>query len=83
MAIKINMDKAKDIKRDDLRLQRQPELERLDVEYQRALERNDQEQMALIVELKQKLRDAPASPQIDNAQSVDSLNKITLDKLTQ
>jgi hypothetical protein len=81
--IKINMDKAKDIKRDQLRLERQPELERLDVEYQRALESNDQEKMAQIVEQKEKLRDAPASPQIQNAQSVESLNKITLDKLTQ
>jgi hypothetical protein len=77
------MDKAKDIKKDTIRLERQPELEKLDVEYQRALEQNDQAKMAEIVEKKQKLRDAPAAEQIENAKTTQDLNKITLDSLTQ
>jgi len=83
MVIKINMDKARDIKRDTIRLERQPELEKLDVEYQRALENNDQVKMAEIVDKKQKLRDAPASEQIENASTTKALNSISLESLTQ
>jgi len=83
MSIKINMDKARDIKRDIIRIERKPELEKLDVEYQRALEQNDQVKMAEIVEKKQKLRDAPAAEQIQTAETTQDLNKITLETLTK
>ena len=77
------MDKARDIKRDIIRIERKPELEKLDVEYQRALEQNDQVKMAEIVEKKQKLRDAPAAEQIQTAETTQDLNKITLETLTK
>lgn len=81
--VKINMDKAKDIKRDTIRLEREPEFSKLDLEYQRATEKNDTAAMQEIVEKKDKLRDAPAAPQIENAKSVDDLNKITLQDITK
>ena len=54
--IKINIEKAKEIKRDEYRLMRTPILELLDIKYIRALEVNDQVNLQKVVELKEKLR---------------------------
>lgn len=77
------MDKAKDIKREAIRLQREPEFSKLDVDYQRATEKNDTAAMQDIAEKKQKLRDAPAAPEIQEAKTVEDLNRITLENITK
>ena len=59
MAIAININKAKDITKNRLRVERQPKLEALDVQFQRALEAGSD--TTDIVNKKQQLRDAPAS----------------------
>lgn len=81
MSIKINMDKAKEIRKQNLRFQRKPELEKLDVEFQRALEKNDQAEMARIADLKQRLRDITALPELTEASTTDDLNKVTVDSV--
>ena len=55
MAITINLSKAKDITKDRLRAEREPLLQSLDVQFQRALETG--EDTAEIVAEKQRLRD--------------------------
>lgn len=55
--IKINIEKAKEIKRNEYRLMRTALLEALDVLFMRALELGDQNKTQEIVQLKQKLRD--------------------------
>lgn len=81
--VKINMDKAKDIKRDVIRLEREPEFSKLDIEYQKASERNDTAAMQEIADKKQKLRDAPATNKIEEAKTVEDLNRITLENITK
>lgn len=81
MTIVIDMDKAREIKKQELRFKRQPELDKLDVEFQKALERNNQAEMARIAELKQRLRDITIDPLIDAAQTTDDLNNITVENI--
>lgn len=57
MSIGINIDKAKDIKRDHFRSARKPLLEALDVAFVRALESGDAAAQASIAAEKQALRD--------------------------
>ena len=76
--IVINMDKAKDIRREQLRVERKPLLDALDVQFMRAVETGDTALQQSIAEKKQMLRDAPASPEIAAAQIVDELKAITL-----
>ena len=63
--IKIDMAKAKEIHRTNIRLARQLKLAELDVEFQRALETSAD--TTAIVAKKQALRDAPADSAIDAA----------------
>lgn len=81
MTIVIDMNKAREIKKQELRFKRQPELDRLDIEFQKALERNNQAEMARIAELKQRLRDITIDPLIDAAKTTDELNNITVDNI--
>jgi hypothetical protein len=74
--INVHMDKAKDIHRDRLRDARKPMLEQLDVEYQRAHERDDKEHMATIASAKQMLRDVTIHPDIDAAQTPEELQRV-------
>ena len=76
--IVINMDKAKDIRRKQFRKERQPLLDALDVQFMRAVETGDVALQQSIAQKKQLLRDAPANPEIDSAQTVDDLKAITL-----
>jgi polyhydroxyalkanoate synthesis regulator phasin len=55
MIVNINLDKAKEIKKDMLRFKRKPLLAELDVEFQRSLENNTD--TTDIVSKKQELRD--------------------------
>lgn len=74
--ISINIDKAKDIWRNNLRVNRIPYLERLDIEFMRAVESGDINKQREIANKKQILRDAPNDPRIDNVNSTDELLEI-------
>ena len=74
MAIQVNINKAKDITKDRLRVERTPKLEALDVQFQRALEAGSD--TSAIVTKKQQLRDAPA--QVDSMTTVEQLKSATL-----
>jgi hypothetical protein len=57
MSIRINIDKAKAIKLDQLRIQRKPLLESLDIACMRAIENNDLVEQENVKAKKQALRD--------------------------
>ena len=65
MGFGIDMAKAKEIHKTNIRQARQPLLEALDIEFQRALESSAD--TSTIVAKKQALRDAPADSAIDAA----------------
>jgi hypothetical protein len=71
MPISLNLAKAKEIHKNNIRAARQPLLQSLDVDFQRALEQGND--TAAIVAQKQALRDAPADPAIDAAASADEI----------
>lgn len=70
--ITINLTKAKDIKKEKLRIERQPLLEAQDIAFQRALESG--EDTSSIVAEKQRLRDV--TKQVDLVKTVDELKQI-------
>jgi hypothetical protein len=78
--ITINMEKARDIHRDKMRVARAPLLTTLDVAFQRALEQNAN--TAAVVAQKQALRDVTSNPAIEAAQTVDELKAVWPDILT-
>ena len=69
--IKIDMAKAKEIHKQNIRNARAPKLAELDVEFQKALETGSS--TTDIVAKKQALRDAPADSAIDAATDADAL----------
>lgn len=71
-----DMTHAREIHRDRIREARAPLLAALDIDYQRADERNDGAEKARIVARKNKLRDAPAHPGIDTAATIDELKAV-------
>jgi hypothetical protein len=71
MSITINLTKAKEIKKDMVRAERAPLLEKLDVEVMRNI--TNAERLAEIEALKQALRDATTDSSIVNAQTVEEL----------
>lgn len=71
MSIGLDMSKAKDIHRNNVRAARKPLLEAKDLEFQRAQETNAD--TTAIVAAKQALRDAPAAAAIDAATNTDEL----------
>jgi hypothetical protein len=73
-AVTINMDKAKDVWRNNIREARLPEFEKLDKDFMRALETGSS--TTQIVADKQVLRDAPAHPDIDAATTPDELKAV-------
>ena len=73
MAIKINLTKAKDIAKDNLRAERTPVLASLDVSYMRAVESGNTELQTAIAEQKQTLRDITAHETIANASNASEL----------
>lgn len=76
--ISINIDKAKEIVKNNLRRERKPLLEQLDLEFMRAVESGDVAKQNKIKIAKQKLRDATIQPALLNANTVEDLEKITL-----
>ena len=75
--IKIDLDKAKEIKKNYLRDERKPLLESLDVEMMKNF--GNQEKLSEIDAKKQILRDA--TKVVDAAESVEELKAITLPEL--
>jgi uncharacterized protein YdaT len=75
MAIIIDINKAKDITKNRLRIERKPLLEAQDVAFQRALESNAD--TSAIVAEKQRLRDI--TKQVDTMTTVEELKSITLE----
>ena len=63
--IKVDMAKAKEIHKTNIRTAREPKLAALDIEFQKALETGSD--TTVIVSKKQTLRDAPADSAIDAA----------------
>ena len=76
--ITINMVKAREIHRTLIRAARAPLMAALDVEYQRADERGDADAKASVAARKQALRDAPADPRIEAAQTIKELRDVPL-----
>jgi hypothetical protein len=74
--IGVNMDKAKDIWRDKIRSVRPDEFEKLDAEFMKALETNND--TSSIVAQKQALRDAPQHPDIDAATTPEELKLVQI-----
>jgi hypothetical protein len=72
--ISVNMEKAKDIWRDKIRVAREPELSKLDTAFMKAQETGAD--TTAIVAQKQALRDAPAHADIDAATTPDELKAV-------
>jgi hypothetical protein len=70
MSIRINIDKAKAIKLDQLRAERGPKLAALDLAFMRAVERGDLLAQASIAAEKQALRDVTKQPLPDDVASL-------------
>ena len=73
MSITINLTKAKDIAKDNLRKKRTPVLATLDVQFMRAVETGNTSQQTAIAEQKQELRDITTHSSITGAATVDGL----------
>lgn len=78
-SIEVDMPKAREIQRDRIRVMRKPILEALDVDYIRALEDGDLNKQAQIVSVKQELRDATDSPEIESAKTPEALKDVIPD----
>lgn len=74
--IAFNMTKARDVHREIIRAARTKAMERLDVEYMAADEDGDISNKREIAARKQRLRDLPADPRIEAAQTIDDLRKV-------
>ena len=78
MGITVNINKAKEIWKDKIRVARKPKLEELDVEFIKAQETSSD--TSAIVTKKQELRDYPA--QVDSATTTDEIKAVwNTDKL--
>jgi len=75
--ITIDIDKAKDIWKEKIRVARKPALEKLDVDYLKAQEEGTD--TTQIVNDKNTLRDLPS--QVDSATTVDEIKLVWNDKL--
>ena len=79
--VEVDMPLARDIHRDNLRAERAPQFEKLDVDWFRAAETNDTDAQAAIAAQKQALRDVTSAARIDSAATPDELKTLTLDTL--
>lgn len=81
--ITVNMDKAREIKKDMIRVEREPKLAALDVEFMRAVEAGDSDAQATIAAKKQALRDATDDPAIASAKTPDELKAVVPSALAE
>ena len=68
-----DMERARKLHRENLRLMRKKKLAELDIEYQRAEEESNVQKKAEVAVKKQALRDITKNAEIDSAQTVDAL----------
>lgn len=80
-AVELDMAKARDIHRDNLRAERNPRFEKLDADWFRAAETNDTTAQADIAAQKQAIRNVTEDPRIEDATTPDDLKALTLDAL--
>mgnify|MGYP001214132790 CR=1 FL=1 len=73
MGFGVDMAKAKEIHKQNIRNARERIFKELDIEFQRAIETKDETKQAEIATKKQALRDAPADTDITNATDTDAL----------
>jgi hypothetical protein len=66
LGAKVNIEKAKSIHLDKFRAARAPKLAKLDIEFMKAVEANDEEKKAEIIAAKQALRDVTFTPLPDD-----------------
>jgi hypothetical protein len=71
--IKVNLDKAKEIHKNNLRFARSEEFKSLDVEFMKAIEFGDSEKVEEISSIKKELRDITTAPEIENASTPEEL----------
>ena len=76
--VSVSMEKARLITQDLIREARRPVLEKLDIDYQRAIETEDKDRMKEVAELKQLLRDLPSDPRIEAAKTPEELEHLAL-----
>lgn len=74
--IRHDMNIAKGLKRQFIRVERAEKFQKLDIEFLRALESGDTNAQAEIASKKARLRDAPADPDIDAATTLDELKAV-------
>ena len=79
--IQVDIEKAKDIHRKNLRQQRIERFTALDIQFMRAIEENDIVAQQEIAAKKQKLRNIPSHTAISNATNTIQLRELTLDFL--
>lgn len=73
--IDVDMEKAREIQKDNLRTERQPLLDELDIEFMRAVESGDTALQKEISTKKQALRDITDHPDIENAKTPEELKQ--------
>jgi len=73
--ITINLDKAKNIQKDRWRNARKPLLEKLDVEFLKAIETNNTAKQQEIISKKQQLRDV-TNTDLSNISTLDQLKNV-------
>jgi hypothetical protein len=78
MPVVVDIELAKEVKKNRLRRERRPLLESLDVQYIRAAESNDSEKIAEIVAKKQALRDITSNVELVNATTLEQIKQITI-----
>jgi len=76
--LNVRMPEARSLWRDKLRAARGPKMAALDIEFSRAVGRKDQAAADAAEAKRQALRDAPADPRIEEAQTPDQLKAVTL-----
>jgi hypothetical protein len=79
--IVINLEKARNIRREQIREERAPRFAELDVAFMRAVEMGDVTLQQSIAQQKQILRDTPANVAIDTAQTVEALKVVSLSSI--
>lgn len=79
--IKVNMNKALEIKKDMIRAERNPKLAELDLEFMKAVEQNDAAKQADISAKKQALREATNDPALSAAVTPEELKEVIPDAL--
>lgn len=69
-AVKVNVEKAKEVQRNVWRRMREPKLKELDVEVMKAVERGDAKRRSKLADDKQALRDVTETPLPDDLEAI-------------